>query len=143
MYLTNSSRLEVNDATKSSIDVFFPHVHRQKTASTTRVKSWRSFYAEHVTPYFRLNLVTSRVLYFSPFRYQFYWLVYRSNISVKCFAQEHNIVVILARQSPTLNQIRLGVASLTRLNANTRSTPLYHLFLKLKLIQSHQNTFIQ
>jgi hypothetical protein len=34
------------------------------------------------------------VLYFSPFRYQFYWLVYRSNVSVKCLAQEHNIVVI-------------------------------------------------
>jgi hypothetical protein len=63
-------------------------------------------------PFLRLNLVTAWVLYFSPFRYQFYWLVYKSNVSVKCLAQEHNIVVIFARRSPTLNQIRLDVAYL-------------------------------
>ena len=34
------------------------------------------------------------------------------NVSVKFLAQEHNIVVILARRSPTLNQIRLGVGYL-------------------------------
>ena len=63
-------------------------------------------------PLLRINLVTLWVLYFSPFRYQFYWLVYRSNVSVKCLAQEHNKVVIFARGSPTLNQIRLDVAYL-------------------------------
>ena len=92
------------------INNFFSHVHRQETYRLQRVKSRRPFYAGHVTPLFRLNLVTSWVLYSSPFRYQFYWLVYRSNASVKCLAQEHNIVVILARRSPTLNLMRLGVA---------------------------------
>ena len=52
------------------------------------------------------------VIYLAPYRYQFYWLVFRSNVSVKCLAQENNIVVIFARRSPTLNQIRLDVAYL-------------------------------
>jgi hypothetical protein len=85
--------------------------HRQ-TNRLLRVKSRRPFYAENVTPLLRLNFVTSWVLYFSPFRYQYYWLAYRSNVSVKCLAQEHNIEVIFARRSPTLNQIRLDVAYL-------------------------------
>ena len=38
---------------------------------------------------------------------KFYLLVYRNNITVKCLAQEHNIVVILARWSPTLNHASL------------------------------------
>ena len=77
---------------------------------TTESQVPKAFLCWTCYPSSRLNLVTSWVLYFSPFRYQFYWLVYRSNISVKCLAQEHNIVVILAKRSPTLNQIRLSVA---------------------------------
>ena len=77
---------------------------------TTESQVPKAFLCWTCYPSSRLNLVTSWVLYFSPFRYQFYWLVYRSNISVKCLAQEHNIVVILAKRSPTPNQIRLSVA---------------------------------
>ena len=79
---------------------------------TTKSQVPKAFLCWTCYPPSRLNLVTSWVLYFSPFRYQFYWLVYRSNVSVKCLAQEHNIVVIFARRSPTLNQIRLDVAYL-------------------------------
>ena len=77
---------------------------------TTESQVPKAFLCWTCYPSSRLNLVTSWVLYFSPFRFQFYWLVYRSNISVKCLAQEHNIIVILAKRSPTLNQIRLSVA---------------------------------
>ena len=78
----------------------------------THYKNPKAFLCWTCYPLLRLNLVTLLVLYFSPFRYQFYWLVYRSNVSVESFAQEQNIVVIFARRSPTLSQIRLDVAYL-------------------------------
>jgi hypothetical protein len=84
--------------------------------------------SEHVTPLLRPNLVTSWVLYFSPFpfRHQFYWLVYRRNVSVKCLAQEHNIVAIFARHTHSeSDQARRCLSSLTRLNAHTLAVRHY------------------
>ncbi len=79
----------------------------------TKSQVLKAFLCWTCYPPSRLNLVTSWVLNFSPLTVPILLAgIHKQYVSVKCLAQEHNIVVIFARRSPTLNQIRLDVAYL-------------------------------
>jgi len=58
-------------------------------------------------------------------RYQFYWLVYRTNDSVKCLAQYRSYSCKVVTHSES-DQAQSCLPSLTRVNTHTRSTLLYH-----------------
>jgi hypothetical protein len=90
----------------------------------------KAFLCSTCYPPSRLNLVTSWVLYFSSFRYQFYWLVYRSN--VPCSGTQYSSYFCKAVTHSESDQARRCLPSLTRLNAHTLAvrhyTTLYLLY---------------
>ncbi len=81
----------------------------------------------------RLNLVTSWVLYFSPLSVPILLagIQKQSQCKVSCSGTQYSSYFCKAVTHSESDQARRCLPSLTRLNAHTRSTPLYHFLTRL------------
>jgi len=83
---------------------------------------------QNMLPPSRLNLVTSWVLYFSPFSVPILLAGIQKQCQCKmsCSKTKYSSYFCKAVTHSESDQARRCLPSLTRLNAHTRSTPLYH-----------------